>query len=102
MSGFPQDPDFEPVVQLQPQVAVPTRTPLECANEELRRERDRLLAETDWMVTKAAEVGQPLAPEWAAYRQALRNLPQSATIELNKYEHLDWTKVEWPQKPEAA
>lgn len=75
-------------------------TPIEYANEELRRERDRLLAETDWMVVKASESGQMLASEWSVYRQALRDLPNTATIELDRYDHLDWTKVEWPQKPE--
>jgi hypothetical protein len=81
-------------------MTAPILTPIEYAEVELRRERDRLLAESDWLVTKAAETGVQIPAEWAAYRQALRDLPQTATIALNKYEHLDWRLIEMPQKPE--
>lgn len=41
-----------------------------------RAERDRLLADCDWVVTRAFETTTPVPPPWAAYRAALRNLPQ--------------------------
>lgn len=82
-------------------MTIQTLEPIEYATLELRRERDRLLAETDWVVTKASEQGVPVSAGWAAYRQALRDLPTTLTIQLDKYDHLDWTAVEWPQKPEA-
>jgi hypothetical protein len=44
--------------------------------EKIRRERDVLMASTDWRVVRAMESGQPLAPAWAAYRQALRDVTQ--------------------------
>lgn len=57
----------------------------------VRTTRDRLLAEGDWMVIKAAETGIPLAADWATYRQALRNVPSQAGFPHN---------VTWPAKPE--
>ena len=41
----------------------------------LREERNRRLAECDWIVTKNAEYGYNISKEWRTYRQALRDLP---------------------------
>ena len=41
---------------------------------ELRRECDRLLAETDYKVIKAMETGLPVDPSYVTYRQELRDL----------------------------
>lgn len=78
------------------------KTAAEYALEELRRDRDRLLAETDWIVIKSAEAGVPVPKAWADYRQALRDLPDSFDeVPLHpKYEKLDWSQVELPVKPE--
>lgn len=54
----------------------------------LRAERDRRLAETDWR----ASSDLTLAADWATYRQALRDVPSSATS-------LD--DVTWPTPPSA-
>tara|TARA_B100000530_G_scaffold185788_1_gene117703 strand:+ start:2571 stop:3065 length:495 start_codon:yes stop_codon:yes gene_type:complete len=65
-----------------------------------RANRDRLLAETDWMAIKAAETGVALANDWKTYRQALRDLPS----------HSNWPNLnspgpdgsgdnDWPVKP---
>ena len=40
-----------------------------------RNERDRLLSESDWVVTKALEEGNAIPSDWKTYRQALRDLP---------------------------
>jgi hypothetical protein len=40
----------------------------------VKQQRARLLAGSDWMVTKATEYGQSVPPEWIAYRQALRDI----------------------------
>lgn len=40
----------------------------------VRTTRDAKLSESDWMVIKSAETGIALATEWAAYRQALRDI----------------------------
>lgn len=55
---------------------------------EVRAERDRRLAETDW--TQAADVPQPTKDKWAPYRQALRDVPAQEGFPFN---------VIWPDKP---
>ena len=52
--------------------------------------RDGLLADTDWWVTKAAEVGEPLSEDKHNYRQALRDIPNQEGFPYN---------IEWPVKP---
>ena len=42
----------------------------------VRTERNRLLAETDWLVIKALEAGNGLDFDLAVYRQALRDIPR--------------------------
>jgi len=56
----------------------------------LRAERDRLLAETDWVVVKAQEAGEAGPAAWATYRQALRDLPANTADPANPV---------WPTKP---
>jgi len=58
----------------------------------VRKERDSKLAECDWRVIKAIESNQPQDFEWAAYRQALRDVPTQAGFPL---------AVIWPQEPGA-
>lgn len=41
----------------------------------LRETRNKKLAETDWVVTKAYEEGTVVPEQWKAYRKALRDLP---------------------------
>lgn len=55
----------------------------------IRRERDALLAASDWTQNPDAPVD---AKAWAAYRQALRDLP--ATIKDPTAE------IDWPTPPE--
>ena len=43
-----------------------------------RAERDRALAACDWRAIRAVETGVPMAADWAAYRQALRDFPSQA------------------------
>lgn len=54
----------------------------------VRAQRDRLLAECDWRVIKALELGQAIPAEWAAYRQALRDVPTQ--------DGFPWT-INWPE-----
>lgn len=46
----------------------------------IRRQRDQLLAETDWVTTKAFESGAPADPQWVEYRQALRDMPNNYVV----------------------
>ena len=52
----------------------------------LRSQRDKLLAETDWMALPDVT----MSDEWKTYRQELRDVPASNTV----YEN-----VTWPVKP---
>ena len=54
---------------------------------QVRAERDRKLAETDWMALS----DNTLTEAWATYRQALRDLPSTDGFPYN---------VVWPVKPE--
>ena len=65
----------------------------------LRVERDKRLTESDWVVTKATETGEAVSDTWKTYRQALRDLPASATPKLDSLYELDLTSVTWPTKP---
>jgi hypothetical protein len=60
-----------------------------------RAERDRRLAETDWVVTRAYERGEPVPEAWATYRQALRDLPERLTGE-----QVLAGDIPWPELPE--
>ena len=61
----------------------------------LRIERDRLLATTDWR----ASSDLTLSDAWKNYRQALRDLPASASPTLTSNYNLDKSSVTWPTKP---
>ena len=60
--------------------------------EALREERNRKLAETDWVVIKEREEGGSVSnfADWKTYRQALRDI-------TNDYTSLN--DVVWPEKP---
>lgn len=55
------------------QVAYEQRVDDETATR-VRRQRDKLLAETDWVVTKAFETSTEIDTDIAEYRQALRDV----------------------------
>ena len=61
----------------------------------LRQERDRRIAKTDWR----AGSDLTLASAWSTYRQALRDLPATASPKLNSEYDLDLTSVTWPTEP---
>lgn len=67
----------------------PEEVQIEETWKRVRAERDKLLAESDWRVTKAVETGVPLSAEWQAYRQALRDI---TTVE-------NPSLVVWPTPP---
>ena len=60
---------------------------------ELRRQRDVLLAETDWIVIKARESNATVPSAWKTYRQALRDLTtQTPTDDA-------LSNITFPEKP---
>ena len=71
---------------IEPSVVEPVRSVAE-QGVTVRAERNSLLADTDWMALS----DNTMSPEWAAYRQALRDVPAQAGFP---------TDVVWPIKPE--
>ena len=60
--------------------------------KQLREERNRRLAEVDWIFSSDYQIDDTLYKEWLAYRKALRNLPSTTE---------DPTTPVWPEKPEV-
>ena len=54
----------------------------------IRKERDRLLLESDWIVTKHTENGTEIPNKWILYRQALRDITNQ-----------DIDNIVWPTEP---
>ena len=65
----------------------------------LRVERDKRLASCDWVSAKATDTGVAVSDAWKTYRQALRDLPASASPKLDSEYELDLTSVTWPISP---
>ena len=61
----------------------------------LREERDKRIALTDWRALSDLTISDA----WKTYRQALRDLPASATPKLDSNYELDLTSVTWPTEP---
>jgi hypothetical protein len=60
---------------------------------DLRLERNSKLSETDWWASSDLTMTQ----DQKDYRKALRDLPSTASPELDEYDEL--TGVDWPEKP---
>ena len=60
--------------------------------DDIRAKRDSLLKSTDWTMTTGSTVDQA---QWAAYRQVLRDLPQT-------YKDKTPDDVVWPTQPSTA
>lgn len=67
----------------------PNAPTLEILANYARADRDGRLLQTDW--TQAADVPQTTKDKYAAYRQALRDVPLQPGFPLN---------IEWPSKPD--
>ena len=65
----------------------------------LRIERNKKLIDSDWVVIKSNETGVPVSDSWKAYRQALRDLPATASPSLTSAGYLDYTSFTWPTEP---
>jgi hypothetical protein len=96
--------DYNQITWLSPDIPQPTILEVEAKIQELkaaepmrllRVERDRLLAETDWWAVS----DRTMTSEQSAYRQALRDLPDTATPVLDPTSRLGISGVDWPVKP---
>jgi hypothetical protein len=61
---------------------------------QLREQRNQLLAQSDWMALSDRTMTQAQID----YRQALRDLPETAEPQLDEQGNL--TNVTWPERPE--
>jgi len=59
----------------------------------IRLQRDYLLGESDWIVSKYAETLTEVPQNWRNYRQALRDFP--STVDVN----LPIEQIVWPVSP---
>ena len=98
------DEDYNQLEWFSSDISKPTLAEVNAKIEELkaaepmrrlRQERDRLIAETDWWVLP----DRTPTDEQLAYRQALRNLPDTATPVLDSSNRLGISGVTWPTKP---
>ena len=71
--------------------------------KKLRNKRNELLAECDW--TQSRDVTLSNDADWKTYRQALRDLPSTASSDfinqvINGYTPtVDMSLITWPTKP---
>ena len=66
----------------------------------LRQERDQKLKDSDWTGFADSPLSDEKKAEWATYRQALRDLPESASPKHGNIESDGYvTNVTWPEKP---
>ena len=100
--------EYSGVEWLDSGVTIPTESELNTKVAELdaaepmrllREERNQLLSETDWMVTRSIETGVAMSNDWKTYRQALRDLPASSSPSLDEFYDLDFSSVTWPTEP---
>jgi hypothetical protein len=62
---------------------------------ELRRQRNKLLAETDWM----ANSDITMSDKWKTYRQALRDITKQIPSSDDIDENFLYTSITFPTKP---
>jgi hypothetical protein len=96
---------YENIFWISTDIEKPTKNDLDSKYEELkikeamrllRVERDRLIAETDWWVLPDRT---PTA-EQLAYRQALRDLPDTSSPVLDPTSRIGISGVSWPEMPQ--
>ena len=92
------------IIWISTDIEKPTKNDLDSKYEELklkeemrllRVERDRLIAETDWWVLP----DRTPTSEQLAYRQALRDLPNTSSPVLDPTSRIGISGVSWPVKP---
>tara|TARA_R100000353_G_scaffold169023_1_gene131882 strand:- start:230 stop:613 length:384 start_codon:yes stop_codon:yes gene_type:complete len=67
----------------------------------LRKERNRLISETDWTQLKDIDLDIIRERNWKNYRQALRDLPAKSNPKLSEDGNLDMSSITWPDKPSS-
>ena len=97
---------YDDIVWKNSKITKPTETEVnnkiaELQNAEpmrlLRIERDQRLSLCDW--TQNRDVNLSNDSDWKTYRQALRDLPATASPKLDSVGELDISSVTWPTQP---
>lgn len=65
---------------------------LEEQKKAVRKQRDDLLTETDWLSIRAFDTSTAVSDDWNAYRQSLRDVTSQAGFPWN---------IIWPEKPSS-
>lgn len=81
---------FAYVVQVANKTQDEIQSDTDAKASEMRAYRDEALKRCDWVVIRAYETNGSVDAEWLAYRQSLRDLPNSA----------GWPYVELPHSPD--
>ena len=98
--------DYDTMVWHTPEIAKPTIDEVNTKLAELtaaepmrllRRERDRLLVQSDWSQGDDVPVG--IRSSYVTYRQQLRDLPSVSNPVLGGMDRTGITSVTWPTKP---
>lgn len=64
---------------------------VEAAKDAARTIRDMYLNQSDWVVTRSHEIGDPVPEVWSSYRQSLRDVPEQEGFPFD---------IVWPEKPD--
>ena len=84
------DEDGKKTTKAEQETAYQARLDADAAKT-ARTQRDRLLAESDWVTIRAKELGQTVPEDWYTYRGDLRQVPEQSGFPHD---------VTWPTKPE--
>lgn len=66
----------------------------------LRIERNKRLADVDWITSKYTSQKLPVPDEWANYMQSLRDITIDTNPQLLPNGRLDMDSINWPTIPE--
>ena len=68
--------------------------------DRIREDRNKKLSESDWSQFTDNGLSSEKKTEWVTYRQALRDLPSTATIDPNGTYVSTWNSITWPTHPQ--
>jgi hypothetical protein len=66
----------------------------------IRSDRNKKLSESDWSQFTDNGLSSEKKTEWVTYRQALRDLPSTLTIDPNGTYVSTWNSITWPTPPQ--
>jgi len=68
--------------------------------DRIRSDRNKKLSESDWSQFTDNGLSSEKKTEWVTYRQALRDLPSTLTIDPNGTYVSTWNSITWPTPPQ--